>query len=300
MARIASRQFGLISLAQARDEGLSLGALHDRVHSGRLERILPSVYRVAGAPSSWQQSLMAVTVWAPEGTVSHRAAAALWELDGFLPGPVELSTKRGRKAPAGWITLHRASRLEEADITTARRIRVTTPARTVADLCAVVQRDDLEPALDDALRRGLTSLPRLRWTAKRLGGRGRPGARLLAELLRERGPGWTPPASRLEARVLALLRQAGLPEPSAQWEIRDNGILLARVDFAYPDSKLAIEADGYRYHSGRGAWQRDRVRRNAVTSRGWRVLHVTWQDLTFRPGEIAAEIRHALDRGIRP
>ena len=213
---------------------------------------------------------------------------------------VELSSTKNRMARVPWITLHRVSRLDPADITTIGALRVTTPARTVADLCAVLGRDEVEPALDDALRRGLTSLPRLRWTAQRLGGRGRPGVRLLAELLCEREPGWTPPASRLESRVRALLRQAGLPEPSAQWEIRDRGTLLARVDFAYPEAKLAIEADGYRYHSGRTAWQRDRVRRNALTSRGWRVLHVTWNDLSARPDEIVSEIRQAMSGAIGP
>jgi restriction endonuclease-like protein/putative AbiEi antitoxin of type IV toxin-antitoxin system len=290
---MASRQFGLISLAQARHAGLSDDAVHGRGRTGKWERVLPGVYRVAGAPSSWHQNLMAVALWAPGAAVSHRAAAALWELEGFPAGVVEHSTKGGRKAPTEWITLHRTSRLDRADVTRNGPIPVTTPTRTLADLCGVLGRDDVEPALDDALRRGLTSLPRLRWDAERLGGRGRTGAGLLAELLRERQQGWRPPASRLESRVAGLLRKAGLPPPVPQYQIRYRGRLLARVDFAYPEMKLAIEADGYRHHSGRIAWQRDRIRRNALTSRGWRILHVTWQDLEARPGEVVAEIRLA-------
>jgi very-short-patch-repair endonuclease len=57
---------------------------------------------------------------------------------------------------------------------------------------------------------------------------------------------------------------------------------------------VAIEADGYRHHSGKVAWQRDRVRRNALTIRVWRVLHVTWEDHEARPYEVVAEIRGAL------
>lgn len=294
-AAIASRQFGLISLAQARHAGLSDDVVHRRGRTGRWERLLPGVYRVAGAPSSWQQSLMAVALWAPGAAVSHRAAAALWELEGFPAGPVDLSTTGGRKAPADRITLHRTSRLDRADVTRIGPIPVTTPTRTLADLCGVLGRDNVEPALDDALRRGLTSLPRLQWAAERLGGRGRTGARLLGKLLNERGRGWAPPASRLESRVAGLLRKAGLPPPVPQYEIRHRGKLLARVDFAYPDAMVAIEADGYRYHSGRKAWQQDRFRRNALTSRGWRILHVTWQDLEARPSEVVAEIRLGLD-----
>jgi hypothetical protein len=175
-------------------------------------------------------------------------------------------------------------------------LSVTTPTRTLADLCGVLGRDDVEPALDDALRRGLTSLPRLRWASERLGGRGRTGARLFAEILGERQPGSTPPASRLESRVGILLRKAGLPEPVPQWEIRDGGKLVARVDFAHPEAMVAIEADGYRHHSGRVAWQRDRVRRNALTIRGWHVLHVTWEDLTSRPKDVASLVRAALEK----
>jgi very-short-patch-repair endonuclease len=292
---IASGQFGLITVNQAREIGLSSDAVHERVRSGRWERVLPEVYRLAGAPRSWHQSLMAAALWAPGAAVSHRAAAALWELEGCPTGSVELSTTTSRMTREPWMTLHRISHLDPVDVTRMGPIPVTTPTRTVADLCGVLGRDRVEPALDDALRRGLTSLPRLRWAAERLGGRGRTGARLLAELLRERQAGWTPPASQLESKVERLLRRVGLPPPVSQYEIRDQGMLLGRVDFAYPEAMVAIEADGYRYHSGKVAWQRDRVRRNALTTRGWRVLHVTWDDLQTRPDEVTAEIRGALE-----
>jgi hypothetical protein len=216
-------------------------------------------------------------------------------MGGFERRTVELSTTRGRRPIAEWITLHRPSRLDPPDITILGPMKVTTPTRTIADLCGVLERDRVEPALDDALRRGLTSLPRLRWTAERLGGKGRPGARLLAELLAERGHGWVPSASRFEARLSALVTRSGLPEPAIQHEIRDGGALLARVDFAYPDLKLAIEADGYRCHSGRVAWQRDLARRNTLTARGWRVLHVTWDDIRTRPDEVIANIQAGLE-----
>jgi hypothetical protein len=101
------------------------------------------------------------------------------------------------------------------------------------------------------------------------------------------------PESPLELRVLALLRKAGLPRPVCQHEVRDRGSLIARLDLAYPDVKLAIEADGARYHSSLPDWRTDLRRRNALTSRGWRILHVTWSDLETRPREIVAEVRPA-------
>ncbi|MGH2727495.1 MAG: endonuclease domain-containing protein [Actinomycetota bacterium] len=61
-----------------------------------------------------------------------------------------------------------------------------------------------------------------------------------------------------------------------------------------PDSLLAIEVDGYRWHSGRSRWETDLARRNRLTSRGWRVLHVTAADIEHRPDELTCTIAAAL------
>jgi very-short-patch-repair endonuclease len=63
--------------------------------------------------------------------------------------------------------------------------------------------------------------------------------------------------------------------------------------FAYPQARLAIETDGYGYHSGRRRWQHDLARRNAITLLGWRVIHVTWDDLVRRPDAVIATVRAA-------
>jgi len=55
-------------------------------------------------------------------------------------------------------------------------------------------------------------------------------------------------------------------------------------------ARLALEADGYRWHSGRQAWQRDLRRRNALTAAGWEVLHATWSDLGTDGLQILAEV----------
>src|SRR6266542_5477486 len=210
-AAIASRQFGLISRAQALGEGLSADAIDHRLGAGRWERLLPGVFRIAGAPASWHQRLMAAILWAPRAAVSHQAAAALWELEGCPSDRVELSTVSTRKSRVPWITLHRVGTLDRADVTSLGPIPVTTPTRTLADLCGVLNPDAVERALDDALRRNLTSMPRLRWAAQRLSGRGRPGAHVQRELIGQRGGDWTPQASFLESSVRRLLKQAGLP-----------------------------------------------------------------------------------------
>jgi very-short-patch-repair endonuclease len=296
--RIASAQFGVVSRPQAWATGLTRDGIHDRVQRGRWQRMLPGVYRLAGSPETWYQRLMAACLWAGDGTAaSHRSAAALWALPDFTSDLIELSTPRDLRARGGWPLLHRVTDFGPADIVLVVGIPVTSPARTLLDLsglASLLGRAIVEAALDDALRRGLTSLSRLRWTAGRVGGRGKPGTSLFKELLRQRSRGYIPPASELESQLVRGLREANLPPPRRQHEIRERGKLLARVDLAYPDSLLAIEADGYRYHSGRAAWQHDRTRRNALTSRGWRILHVTWDDLQARPQQIIDQIRRTL------
>ena len=77
--------------------------------------------------------------------------------------------------------------------------------------------------------------------------------------------------------------RAKLPIPVPQYPIIASGELLARVDFAYPSARIAIEADGSRYHSTQVDRDNDRYRRNRLTAAGWILYHVTWGDLDRRP-----------------
>lgn len=93
-----------------------------------------------------------------------------------------------------------------------------------------------------------------------------------------------------------LLRSSGIELPQTQFKVFDSGELVARLDFAYPERLVAIEADGFAYHSGRVKWQLDVSRRNWLTSLGWLVIHVTWEDVTTRPEKVIDSIRNALRR----
>jgi len=105
------------------------------------------------------------------------------------------------------------------------------------------------------------------------------------------------PESVLETKVARILRKAKLPGLVAQYNVVVAGHLIARVDFAFPAAKVAVEADGYRWHSGRAQWQQDLERRNALTNLGWRVIHVTWEDLK-RPQAIVDQVEQALRAGL--
>lgn len=293
-ALTASAQHGVISRREAFAAGLSKSSLHRRVVSGEWVVVYPGVYRLASVPESWKQRLMAACSWLGKGAVaSHRSAAALLGLDGFRPGPLELSTNRKVGRRSG-LLIHQSDRWLGHDVTVVDGIPVTSPTRTLLDLGAVTDAQTVELGLEDALRKGLTSLPRLRWELRQVGGRGRRGSRILRELLDQRGPRHIPLESALEVKLLRLIRGAGLPLPVQQYEIRSGGKFVARVDFAYPEALLAIEADGYRFHSMPDVWQKDRTRHNALLGEQWRVISVTWQDIEQRPHEIVRLIRRML------
>jgi very-short-patch-repair endonuclease len=228
---------------------------------------------------TWKQSLLAACLAGGEGAVvSHRAAGAFWEMPGFHHGPIELTIPRKRERRHGHV-VHRPRRLDAVDVRTVDAIPVTKPARTLIDLATCVARDVLEEALDDALRRRLVSLNALRSRMQELGAR-----KVLTQLVDERRHGVT--ESKLETRVLRALLAAKLPRPVVQHPVGRY-----RIDLAYLDHRIAIECDGFKYHSGRQAFDADRLRRNALTDQGWTVLHATWTNIADVVDSLRAHLR---------
>lgn len=202
----------------------------------------------------------------------------------------EVSTPRSLRS---WsVVVHRV--MPEAQATKKRGIPLTGIDRTLLDLAGVLERHHLEVALDDALNRRLTTLASLESAILSHARKGRPGSGALRPLIKSRRALASVPESALETRFLGLLRAAQLPAPVTQYEIRDGGRFVGRVDFAYPDLRIAIEADGFRHHSNRDAWQRDLQRRNRLTAAGWSILHVTWRDLEQRSHQLVHELRQIL------
>ena len=295
LARLARRQYGLVSRMQAMEAGASRSLIQRRLDSGRWERLFTGVYRLAGTVPSLQQRLLATSLAAGEGAVvSYRAAALLWAPEGFTGEVLEISVPRARRLTLPGVKVHRPRDLTRIDRTHHARIPVTTPTRTLIDLAAVTHIDVVEETLDHMLRRGLTTLTRLRWRLGELGRSGRPGIAAMRSLLDARLPSDPVPESPFETKLLRLIRRAGLPGPVLQHEILDRGRFVARVDFAYPDVKLAIEADGHQWHSSRARFDRDRARLNALTAMGWRVIHVTSTQMRDELDGVVAQIAAAL------
>lgn len=275
--------------------GVSARGVQRRVATGRWEAVHRGVYRIGGSPRSWHQDLLAACLAAGPGAVaSHRAAAALWGLDGFRPGPIELSVVRSRFHRLGSTVVHRSTDLDPAAATRRLGIPVTVPARTLVDLGAVVRPLMVERALDDALSRRLVSLSQLRAALDSVARRGRRGAGVLRALLDVRADADERIESVLEARMLGLCRAASLPRPTCQHAVRVGGRVVATVDFAYPDRRIVVEVDGYEHHASLQAFGRDRTRQNDLVEGGWTVLRFTWRDVTQRPQAVVARLARVL------
>jgi predicted transcriptional regulator of viral defense system len=264
VARIAARQHGVISIRQLRGAGLSDDAVLGRRRAGWLHRIHRGVYAVGHTAFGFDGRCMAATLAleAP-AVVSHRSAASLWRLLPPHDGPIDVSvpSRSGRRGRAG-LRVHRCQSLEPRQMTRRLGIPVTTPARTIADLRRVASAPDLRRAIRQAEVLGLAT-----------------GFEAEVEGTR----------SELERRFLGLCRQAGLPLPEANARIGRY-----TVDFVWPERRLVVETDGYRYHRGRQAFEDDRERDLRLRALGFDVLRFSYRQVTRQASQVAAVIRTAL------
>ena len=83
----------------------------------------------------------------------------------------------------------------------------------------------------------------------------------------------------MESRLLHALRRHGLADPFPQYEVRFEGRFVARVDFAYPDARIALEYDSDRHHGTPEGVRRDTRRRRQLTRAGWKVVGVSSEDV---------------------
>jgi very-short-patch-repair endonuclease len=170
-------------------------------------------------------------------------------------------------------------------------VPVTNPLRTLVDLGAVVKWWTVEDALDRGLAQRLFSVAAVEWFRHEVARPGRRGCGVLRKVLDERALGTARPDGLLEPRMARLLKAHGLPPAAFQHVLPEVGV---RVDFAYPDRRIAIEVDGYEIHGTPRAMAADFERQNGLMSSGWAVLRFTWAQVVRQPTAVATAIRAAL------
>jgi len=282
VARRAARQLGLVTRDQAVASGLDRNHIQYRLRTGRWQPAAPSVYRVGGAPGSWQQDVLATCLsLGPEAVVSHLSAGALWSVCTPSPRPHLTIPPAANPSPRDAI-LHRSD-VPRADRTRIGPMPVTSLARTLFDCAATVDDQRLQAMVDSAMDRGRTNLRSIRSMLERAGSRGRPaGARTALVAALEPWTSPIQPESPAEARLLRRLHEWGLPAPLLQHEVRGaDGRLLGRLDLAWVAPMVGLEYDGMAWHGPRRI-EADELRHEALVGAGWAIVRADRLDL--RPG----------------
>jgi hypothetical protein len=251
-------------------------------------RLFPDVYACSTLQPSHALRARAVDLLLPGAVLSGRTAAVLWGVDlAAAADVVECTVPAGTRAGAVSGVRMTRRQLPAADVTRRAGLLVTTPLRTAVDLCRVRPLDEAVVLVDRFVRPRPDLLDRLREAAPALSGRDCRHVREVAGLADGLAE------SPQETRVRLLLHRSTLPPPVAQHTVRDaSGAFVARVDFAWPEHRVALEYDGA-WHGEPGQFARDRERLNRLTAAGWTVVFVTAADLRH-PERVLRRIATAL------
>jgi very-short-patch-repair endonuclease len=291
---LAERQHSVIGREQALAHGMTTRQIEGLLRAGRWAIAGRAVYRISGSVRTWEQRLFAAVLAAGlTAAASRRSAAALWRLPGFPPGPIEVTQGRSLSVRTA-ARPHDSRFLPPHHIRTVNGIPTTSVERTLLDLCGVVHPKRAERALDNALAMELTSIQRLGLMLAETGRRGRPGTALTRELLVARSVDYVPPASALEALVVAVLEAHGFEAPVRQDRVGGTTAPIGRVDFAFRKAKLVIEADSRRHHSSWLDAEADHRRDLLLAAAGWRVIRVNWHQLMDEPELFVRALRTML------
>lgn len=276
------RHDGVITLAQARAAGLSHAAVQRRLGSGHWVRCERGVYFANDRPFTDAARIRAA-IWSygPRAVGSGMTAAWWHGLTKFAPDVVELTLPRNSNGRKRQGCQPRRRDLQRSDTTELKGLLVTNLPLTVVE--AGARRGGGAKLMDWALQTRV-DLPAL-WQAH-LRHKGRHGSPRARRLLQAADSGARSEAERLLHR---LLREAGITGWKANYRVGGY-----RVDVGFSRQKVAIEVDGFAFHSGAAEFQVDRVRQNTIVVLGWQVLRFTWLDLTEYPGRVLAVIRSAI------
>ena len=293
MAQVAAAQRGRVASRQLIAVGMTRHMVHTRVRRGSLHALHRGVFAV-GHPGRVElgEETAALLAYCDGAALSHRSASWLW---GFLKTPpeeVELVLPRERTARSRpGIHVHHSRSITPADFTTRHRLPVVRPALALLQLAEQSDDRELELAVDEGLATRIVSRTKLREVVASHG-RGRPGARDLAELAEGSRPS-SLTRSEAEERLRTMILDACLPTPQMQAPV--HGFT---ADFYWPAAGYAVEFDGYAFHSSRRAWQRDRTKDRTFAAQGIRLDRFTWDDITDRQLATIAQIARRLSESV--
>ena len=270
--------------------GLSRKAIRKRCAAGRLFEIYRGVYAV-GHPllTAKGRYRAAVLACGDRAVSSHRCAAYLLGLQLWVPTRIEVTVPRGRRKRPPGIEVHESRSLPPEEVTTVDGIPCTSWARTIVNVAAAAREREVDRMIERSMILRVFDLREIQAALATAGGRAGTGTvrRLLARF------GDEPPPTRteLERRFLDLVRAAGLPEPVVNATVEGH-----EVDFHWPAAKLIVETDGRATHDTAYGFESDRGRDLDLELADWRVIRITWRQITEEPHRVIAVLRARLSR----
>ena len=251
-------------------------------------RLFPDVYAHVGLPVTHALRARTAARWVvPGATVTGRSAAVFYGLElATADDVVELTVPAGRHPVRVAGLSVRRSLLPPEHVRRRLGTPVASPAATAIRLAALLEPDEAVVAMDQLVAARCVDLTAIRELAASSRGPGSRRARTAAALAD--GLAESPP----ETRLRLLIARSDLPPAVAQFRVVHENRFVARVDFAWPDRKVALEYDGL-WHAEEGQFARDRDRLNRLREAGWQVVFVTAADLR-RPHRLLARVAAAL------
>jgi very-short-patch-repair endonuclease len=279
IAEISSRQKRLIRLDQLKGLGLTRRGVAHRVASGSLYRLHAGVFATHPPPHSHQQRYLAA-VYACGEYASLIGPPSAW-LYGCLESPpliaeVNSPTGRGRSRPG--VNVRRKT-IASHDLRTHHGIPTTTMARTILDCAHALGEEGTEDLIMAADSKRI--LNRRRLEELTVEHAGQPGVRHILSLIAE-----TPRElrSKNERRMFGICRAHAIPLPLTNHRIETAGRTFY-ADFLWPERKLIVEADSWRWHGGRRANESDKDRDQLLAIAGYLVVHFTRDQILKARGE---------------
>jgi very-short-patch-repair endonuclease len=286
IAEIAGRSHGVVTRKTLLGKGVAAGQIRQRLLRGSLHREHPGVYRVGHRAPSIEARYLAATLACGDGALLiARPAAYLWGLIRGAPPPPEVMAPVKRSVN-GVIT-HRVRLIRAEDGARCRGVPLTTVPRTLVDLARVLSEPALARACHEAEVRYDTTPAVVESILARVPNA--TGAGTVRRILHGDVP---VTLSRLESAFLERLRAAGMPLPETNRSAGGR-----RVDCRWPELRLTVELDSYRYHRSRHAWEADRRREREAYARGDQFRRYTWSDVLENPRQMLSELRALVARG---
>lgn len=284
---------GVFARRDAIEKGVPEKALNRRIRSGALKVVHHGVLTRPGIPEGFRMRVEGARLAVGgEAVAARRTAAALHGL--FPSREIEIiTTAQRRTRPSGFAVI-RTNYLPDEHVVALHGIPATSIPRTLLDLGAVLRPGDVKRIAKDAIVRGLVAPVVLREVLQDSCRPGRPGSAVARVLIREIEDADDPTESDLEDEMFRVIDAAELPAPLRQFRIYRDGIPVCRADGAYPALLIALEADGYEWHSAKPEWLRDRRKQNLLVAMGWVILRFTWED-AHRPATFLRCLKETLE-----